>query len=95
VLSTHVQDRGDARGREGDALAMLDEGGVLLTDGGPLLFGHGLAEGLVVGSPHLWARTLTMKGDDDELAALLADPHRLRHPDELGRLTVRSDDRTP
>jgi hypothetical protein len=92
VLTTHLRSRGDARGREGDALAMLDEGGVLLTDTGPLLFGHGIAEGLVLGSPRLVARTLTVPGDDLALAALLADPQRLRHPDELGRLTVRSDD---
>jgi hypothetical protein len=90
VLSTHVGARDDARGREGDALAMLDEGGVLMTGAGPLLFGHGLAEGLVVGSPHLWGRTLTVDGDDAELAALLADPRQLHHPDQLGRLTVRS-----
>jgi hypothetical protein len=91
VVTTHRPARGDARGREGDALAMLDEGGVLLTDAGPLLFGHGIAEGLVLGSPHLVARTLTVRGDDHALAALLADPLQVRHPDHLGRLTVRSD----
>ena len=89
LLATHQPTPSDARGREGDALAMLDEGGILITDAGPLLFGHGLAEGLVLGSAQLWGRTLTVTGDDVELAALLADPHRLRHPDELGRLTVR------
>ena len=89
VLTSHPRDRSDARGREGDALAMLDEGGVLLTRAGPRLFGHGLAEGLVVGSPSLFARTLAVPGDDEALAALLADPRSLRHPDELGRLTVR------
>jgi hypothetical protein len=95
VLTTHLPSRGDARGRQGDALAMLDEGGVLYTDAGPLLFGHGLAEGLILGSERLVARTLTVPGDDLALAELLADPRRLCHPDELGRLTVRAPSDPP
>jgi hypothetical protein len=84
-----------SRTREGDTLAMLDEGGVLLPEGAPLLFGHGLAEELVRGAPRLTARTLALAASGDDLAAvdaafaaLLRDHTRLHDPAELGRLTL-------
>ena len=52
----------NARAREHDALALLDEGGVLVLDAGnetlPLAFGHALYEGLVRGGPAATASCL-------------------------------------
>jgi hypothetical protein len=84
-----------ARTREGDTIAMLDEGGVLVARGAPLLFGHALAEGLVVAPGHLVGRTIPVDADphdraavDAAFAALLADETRLHDPAELGRISV-------
>lgn len=90
----------NARTRELDALALLDEGGVLLLEDGaravPLVFGHALFEGLVLEQPAMIARSLRLdvraagEGDlvrlaDVLLARVLADPTRITSPDELAR----------
>jgi hypothetical protein len=60
----------NARTRELDALALVDEGGVLVLDHGEhqtsMLFGHALFEGLVFGQPAMIARSvvLSARGDD-------------------------------
>lgn len=45
-----------ARSREMDALAVLDEGGVVTTPEGPVVFGHALYEGWVLGTRGMIAR---------------------------------------
>lgn len=54
----------NARTRELDALALVDEGGVLLLDFGArraaILFGHALFEGLVFGQPAMVARSVSL-----------------------------------
>jgi hypothetical protein len=54
----------NARTRELDALALVDEGGVIVLDWGSektsLLFGHALFEGLVFEQPAMIARSLTL-----------------------------------
>jgi hypothetical protein len=92
------------RSREEDALAMIDEGGVLTLagPGGPrrLLFGHALYEGLVLGAPPQIARELPLSvtpadgprelldRTDRALAAALTDEHRLLDPAELPRIAL-------
>jgi len=89
----------NARAREHDALALLDEGGVLVLDAGgrtlPLGFGHALYEGLVRGGPAATAsclrftvpdlpdRAVATAVADRLLAARLAEPFG---PDQLSRL---------
>ncbi|MBX3209594.1 MAG: DUF3025 domain-containing protein [Labilithrix sp.] len=85
----------NARTRELDALALVDEGGVLVLDFGEreiqVLFGHALFEGLVFGQPAMISRgvalTGTAEGADAELAAMLDDAARFLRPDELPRRT--------
>jgi hypothetical protein len=84
-----------ARTREGDAIAMLDEGGVVIARGTPLLFGHALAEGLLLDPTHLVARTTSVDAPPDDLAAgdaafaaLLRDDARFVEPATLGRLAL-------
>lgn len=54
----------NARTRELDALALVDEGGVVVLDLGereqPILFGHALFEGLVFGQPAMVARAVVL-----------------------------------
>lgn len=54
----------NARTRELDALALVDEGGVLVLDEGErqtsLLFGHALFEGLVLGQPAMISRSVVL-----------------------------------
>jgi hypothetical protein len=72
----------NARSREQDALALLDEGGVLLLSDGrastPLGFGHALYEGLVRGGPAATASCLCF-----ELSSL---PDRADAPGVADRL---------
>lgn len=95
----------NARTRELDALALVDEGGILVLDRGdgdeiPVLFGHALFEGLVLGQPAMIARAVVLAaraGDrpadagaivrlaDALLAATLEDEARIVSPDELPR----------
>jgi hypothetical protein len=54
----------NARTRELDALALLDEGGVVVLDHGEqrtsMLYGHALFEGLVLGQPAMVARAVVL-----------------------------------
>lgn len=88
VGATHLP---NARTRELDALALVDEGGVLLAGGDPVLFGHALLEGLVLGQPAMVARAVVVPGATDldaALAAILQDPSRVVSPDELPRAPI-------
>ncbi|MBX3232716.1 MAG: DUF3025 domain-containing protein [Labilithrix sp.] len=77
----------NARTREQDALALVDEGGVLLVEGRTMLFGHALYEGHVFGQPAMVSRAVELAGAvdtaDEELASMLDDPTRFRSPDTL------------
>jgi hypothetical protein len=83
----------NARTREQDALALIDEGGVLLLGTGPerrtMFFGHALFEGLVFEQLAMISRGVELRGSieeaDAELASLLDDAARFRTPDELPR----------
>lgn len=79
----------NARTREQDALALIDEGGVLLVEEKTMFFGHALYEGLVFEQLAMISRGVKLDGGiedaDAELAALLDDAARFRTPDELPR----------
>jgi hypothetical protein len=69
----------NARTRELDALALIDEGGIVLCKGGTrAIFGHALYEGLVFQTPAMIARALPLDGPltaaDSLLAARLTEP---------------------
>lgn len=57
----------NARTRELDALALVDEGGVVVLDEGDrqtrMLFGHALFEGIVLGQPAMIARAIVLPSD--------------------------------
>jgi hypothetical protein len=80
----------NARTREQDALALIDEGGVLLVEGRKMFFGHALFEGLIFEQLAMISRGVELTGRidqaDAELAAMLDDAARFRTPDELPRL---------
>lgn len=80
------------RTREGDALAMLDEGGALRLPGGAtVVFGHAIFEGLVLGRPTPIAAGLELDGEGDldaRLAARLGRPQALRSPAQLSRVVL-------
>jgi len=81
----------NARTRELDALALVDEGGILLAGDARAVFGHALYEGLVAGVPAMIARAVPLAEPTDEaLAARLAEPLT---PEDLPRenLTGRSE----
>ena len=84
--ATHLP---NARTREQDALALIDEGGVLLVEGKTMFFGHALFEGLVFDQLAMISRGVKLDGPvttaDAELASLLDDAARFRTPDELPR----------
>jgi Protein of unknown function (DUF3025) len=72
----------NARTRELDALALVDEGGVIVLDFGErrlsMLFGHALFEGLVFGQPAMIARSVVLDArghepEGTEAALRLAD----------------------
>jgi hypothetical protein len=84
----------NARTRELDAIALIDEGGVLLVPHArPILFGHALFEGLVLGQRAMVARAFELpmiagedlRAVDDAFAARLADPSTCQAPEELAR----------
>lgn len=52
----------NARTREHDALALIDEGGVLETGARPIVFGHALYEGLALGVRAMVARVVVLEG---------------------------------
>ena len=79
----------NARTRELDALALVDEGGVVVCEDAQLVFGHALYEGFVLGVRSMIARAVPVKGlarDADELLAarLTGD----LTPEELPRLPL-------
>lgn len=87
----------NARTREMDTLALVDEGGVLLLGDHPILFGHALFESLVLGQPAMAARAviLSVEGHDASttvadaiLAERLADTRAFLSPDELPRRAI-------
>ncbi len=65
----------NARTRELDALALIDEGGVLITGDARVIFGHALYEGFVLAVPSMIARGVILDAPtDDALAARLTLP---------------------
>ena len=73
--SSVVRHLPNARTRELDALALIDEGGVLVAPGGRAVFGHALYEGLGLGVPAMIARAVPLEEPTDAaLAARLAEP---------------------
>jgi len=89
-LDTHTSALPNARTREQDALALLDEGGIVVLDAGAtslaVTFGHALYEGLVLGGPPATASALVFPVQelpDHQQATALADEllaERLRGP---------------
>lgn len=86
---------GEARRRPRalDALALFDEGGVVLLDGGARLavFGHAIYEGLVEGWPSPTASALAVSDPtriDASLAAILADEAAFADPSVLTRVEL-------
>lgn len=79
------------RTTEGDALAMLDEGGVFrLPSGALVVFGHAIYEGRVVGRRAL-AAGLALDRDDDVdacAAARITDRALIRTPRDLCRIDL-------
>jgi hypothetical protein len=74
---------------EGDALAMLDEGGAFFPNG-PIVFGHAIYESLVLGRP-LFAAGLDIGGTDDldrRAAERIADPTVIRTTKDLLRVDL-------
>jgi hypothetical protein len=70
----------NARTREHDALALVDEGGIVILGGLPIIFGHALYEGLVFGTPAMISRGVLVSVDGSStrsLAALVIADERL------------------
>ncbi|WP_394850245.1 DUF3025 domain-containing protein [Pendulispora brunnea] len=81
----------NARTRELDALALIDEGGVIAPHGGrPFIFGHALYEGLVLEGRAMIARALVLPPSDapldEAIAAALRDPSLV--PEMLPRMPL-------
>lgn len=72
----------NARSREQDTLAMIDEGGVLEGPDGSLLFGHALYEHLYDGDPGVrgYPVRLATGPSDEALAEALSDEARFVEP---------------
>jgi hypothetical protein len=85
-----------ARTRELDALALLDEGGVVLPGGDvarAVVFGHAIYESLALGIPPAVVAAIaldvaegTPRAVDEALALEIEDGARLRTPEELRRV---------
>jgi len=79
----------NARTRELDALALVDEGGVIACTDRTMIFGHALYEGLVLEVPAMIARSVELLGEslraDELLAARLCEP---LVPEHLPRSSV-------
>jgi hypothetical protein len=77
----------NARTRELDALALIDEGGIVVCGDGRAIFGHALYEGLVFETPAMIARAVVLGGSladaDGLLAARLT---RALAPEDLPRI---------
>ncbi len=72
----------NARSREQDTLAMIDEGGVLQGPSGSALFGHALYEHLYVGDPGVRGYPVRLDSgpSDEALAEALSDGLRFVEP---------------
>jgi hypothetical protein len=85
-----------ARTRELDALALLDEGGVVLPEGDvarAVVFGHAIYESLALGVPPAVVAGIALNAGapsdvDEELARRIEDGARFRTPDELCRVAL-------
>jgi hypothetical protein len=87
-----------ARTRELDALALLDEGGVVLPGGDvarAVVFGHAIYESLALGIPPAVVAAIPLdagegspRAVDEALALQIEDGTRLRTPDELHRVAL-------
>ena len=76
----------NARTRELDALALVDEGGVIVCRDAKVLFGHALYEGFVLGVRSMIARAVPVDGSSRDADALLAARlERDISPEELPR----------
>ena len=62
----------NARTRELDALALIDEGGVIVCDDAKLVFGHALYEGFVLDVRSMIARAVPVSGSSRDADVLLA-----------------------
>jgi hypothetical protein len=98
VIESWLRDRGavddegrfsklpGSRTREHDALALIDEGGIVVLQDKDVIFGHALYEGLVMGTRSMIARAIIApageRDPDRALAARLALP---LSPEELPR----------
>lgn len=79
----------NARTRELDALALIDEGGVIVCDDAKLVFGHALYEGFVLGVRSMIARAVPVNGRAADADALLASRlEDVKAPEELPREPV-------
>ena len=88
----------NARTREMDTLALVDEGGALVLGEHQLLFGHALFESLVLGQPAMAARAVVLSATvgidasttvvDALLAERLDDTGAFLSPDELPRRAI-------
>lgn len=77
-----------SRSPEGDAVAMIDEGGVFLPQ--KIVFGHAIYEGLVLGRP-VFGAGLDLGGSDDvdaRAAERISDRTFVRTPRDLARITL-------
>jgi hypothetical protein len=85
-----------ARTRELDALALLDEGGVVLPGGDvarAIVFGHAIYESLALGVPPAVVAAIALDASapnevDEALARRIDDVARFRTPDELSRVAL-------
>lgn len=91
----------NARTREHDALALVDEGGIVVLRAErelPIVFGHALYEGMVMGTRAMiargveipiastdWDRHAALEAADEQLAARLAEPLL---PEQLPRYSL-------
>jgi hypothetical protein len=81
-LGAEVRALPNARSREQDTLAMIDEGGLLVGPDGSALFGHALYEHLYDGDASVRGYPVLLAGGctDAALAAALSDPANFVEP---------------
>jgi len=83
----------NARTRELDALALIDEGGVLFVNDTRIVFGHALYEGLVLQQPAMISRGLRFEAahDDTRPAVEIADEFLAARLDDIPRIQAHQD----
>jgi hypothetical protein len=91
-LGSVVRALPNARSREQDTLALIDEGGVLVGPGGSAVFGHALYEHLYDGDASVrgYAVALAEGPSDAALAAALTDPGRFIEPGDAAPVPLRA-----